>query len=207
MPRRPSHARPCAPTGRSPLSHTSVTSVVFPRNSDTLECITTVLGYSTCVNPPTADTHALFIHAPGVRCGAQPTAAATHRCCCRAARIHRRTYPMIADPLALCSRLLRIQRAAVSDPLGYTPARAAELRRHSCERTRDDRKHRGCVPELRGYSPVRIHGTREQQPAVPDGIGQSTTHHGGATDARALCPTARDTVRRAPEHSRCTFYT
>jgi hypothetical protein len=65
----------------------------------------------------------------------------------------------------------------------------------------------GCVPEPRGYSRVRIRGTREQQPAIPDGIGQSTTHHGGATDARALCSTDRDTVRRAPEHSRCTFYT
>ena len=103
------------------LSHTSVTSVVFPRNSDTLECITTVciLGYSTCVNPPTADTHAQCIRAPRLRCRAQPTAAATQRCCCRAARIRRRTYPRIADPLALCSRLLRIQRVAVSDPLGY----------------------------------------------------------------------------------------
>jgi WD40 repeat protein len=37
--------------------------------------------------------------------------------------VQRRTYPRIADPLALCSRLLRIQRAAVSDPLGYTRPR------------------------------------------------------------------------------------
>jgi hypothetical protein len=104
----------------TPLAHLCHLTVVFPRNSDTLECITTVLRYSTCVNPPTANTHAQCIHAPRLRCRAQPTAAATRRCCCRAARIQRRTYPRIADPLALCSRLLRIQRATVSDPRGST---------------------------------------------------------------------------------------
>ena len=75
-----------------------------------LPMVTTVLGYSTCVNPPTADTHAQCIRAPRLRRRAQPTAAATQRCCCLVARIQRRTYPRIADPLALCNRLLRIQR-------------------------------------------------------------------------------------------------
>jgi hypothetical protein len=92
------------------LGEPTVRLNVSPRYSGTID---------TCVNPPTADTHAQCIRAPRLRCRAQPTAAATQRCCCRAARIQRRMYPRIEDLLALCSRLLRIQRAAVSDPLGY----------------------------------------------------------------------------------------
>jgi hypothetical protein len=34
------------PLARSPLSHTSVTSIVFPQNSDTLLFVAAVLGYS-----------------------------------------------------------------------------------------------------------------------------------------------------------------
>jgi hypothetical protein len=121
--------------------------------------VTTVLEYSTCVNLPTADTHAQCIHAPRLPCRAQPIATATQRCCCRAARIQRRiiiywvsgleTHPGLilclthftfqnqiqAPPalaLALCSHLLRILRAAVSDPLGYArPCNRAGLRSSS----------------------------------------------------------------------------
>ena len=129
----------------TPLAHLCHLSCVsaYSSISDTLVCVTAVLGCSTCVNPSTADTHAWCIRTPRLLHHAQPTAAATQHCCCRAARIQRQAYPRTADPLPLCSRNLRMQRAAVSDPLGYARPCEAELRGNSCERTRDGRKHRG----------------------------------------------------------------
>jgi hypothetical protein len=54
---------------RSPLSHTSVTSIVFPQNSDTLLF---VAAHGARVQyrayPPTVDTHAQRIPAPRLRC-------------------------------------------------------------------------------------------------------------------------------------------
>jgi hypothetical protein len=56
---------------RSPLSHTSVTPIVFLHNSDTLLFVAAVLGYNIQqfrAYPPTADKHAQCSRAPRLRC-------------------------------------------------------------------------------------------------------------------------------------------
>jgi hypothetical protein len=171
---------------------------VFPRNSDTLECIPVPRGTRVQYVRKSAD-HG-YTRPVYPRASAPPGHARQHNAAiyhCRAARIgpriytiQRRTYPRIADPLALClCGYNGLPCPTHSDTRARAGSRAAlqQLRPASGPATLGSIG--GCVPEPHGYTEPRPYprdsGTAEVTEVCERG------ERGGAAHGRRGPPRAR----------------